>query len=253
MIALTNESKQNSDKTGANVTTRLHQPNSRVENSPYEPIMHLQRSIGNQAVQRLLLSGAIQARSDFDSRRQHAGVEQQMISRKANPACALSINTEKIVTEKTANAPSRFYGASFNHKFEPEPEGCNLAGVQVTEYVETIRDDFNSNQKTVKLGENIWTLTKENKLNKPDNIWSRAGAKGLGVNPVNNWPAVMDHNQIWHYRHSNKGSWERGPGIVLKLTLNGDRKRKDSLRVTTIDHGVSREEPYRGPDIRMRS
>ncbi len=220
--------------------------------APLDRILYLQRTIGNQAAQRLLLSGAIRARSGIGSCKHYAGVEQQIICRKADPACALSISTHDIVTEKTKDAPPSYYGASFNHKFATEPEGCSLTGVQVTEYVETIRDDFNSGQKTVNIGKNVWTLTKENKLHKPDNIWSPAGAKGLGVNPVNNWPAVMDHNQIWHFRRSDKDAWQRGPGIVIKVTLHGDRNRKDSLKVTTTDHGVSREEPYRGPNIRMR-
>lgn len=251
MIAITDETKLvGKVEKSAHASQRSGIP-SRFTSS-VDKALCLQRSIGNQAVQRLLSSGAIQAKSDVGSHRQHAG-EQRIINRKADPACALSINTESIVTEKVANAPSGYYGASFNHKFVTEPEGCSLEGVQVSEYVETIRDDFNTGQTTVKLGDNIWTLTKENKLHKPDHIWTPAGAKGIGVNPVNNWPAVIDQNQIWCFRHTNKGDWVRGPGIVLKVTLNGDRNRRNSLKVTTTDHGVSRDnEPYRGPDIRMR-
>ncbi len=58
----TDELKQKSDKTGANVTARTHQPESRFANAPHGPIMQFQRSLGNQAVQRLFSSGVIHAK-----------------------------------------------------------------------------------------------------------------------------------------------------------------------------------------------
>jgi len=57
-----NDLKPNAEKSGATVTPRIHRSVSPVANSPFEPVMHLQRAIGNQAVQRLLRSGSIQAK-----------------------------------------------------------------------------------------------------------------------------------------------------------------------------------------------
>ncbi len=224
----------------------VRRPETRCPASPTDHALHLQRCTGNQLLQATLASGGSRAELSF------ALDDKQMVRRQPDRRCALSSNTDNIVTEKTANAPAAYYGASFNHKFVSDPEGCSLSGVQVSEYVTTDRDDFNQGRPTVALGRKIWTLTRENKLSEADPIWTEAGAGGLGASPVNRWPAVLDQNQLWYYRYSASDSWKLGPGTVIKLTLHGDRSRKETLKVTTTDHGVSREEPYRGPDVRMR-
>lgn len=237
----------------------LSQPTS----SPLGRILSLHQTIGNQAVQRLLKSGVIQTKLRIgkpgDIYEQEADRVADMVMRmpepviqRANQKCSVSSNENKLKTEKVKDAPVSYYGASFNHTFPSDPEGCNLQGIEVSELVDTVRNDFGIGATNVALGRKIWTLTAQNKLNKPDRIWTQAGMKGLGANPVNKWPAVLDQNQLFYYRNPGDKNWQLGPGIMIKLTLSGDLKRRESLMITTTDHGVSRTEPYRGPTIRIK-
>jgi hypothetical protein len=263
-------------------------------NSPFKNVFFLQRAIGNQAVQRLFRSGAIQAKmktgqpndifegeadriadlatqtpestvqptpiegKGSPSRRpvvqrglEIPGIQRQPIPQEQEPKSKVE-GIYILKTEKVKDAPAAYYGASFNHTFGSTPAGHSLQGIQVSELVSTQRDDFQIGATNVALGRKIWTLTEKNKLDTPDAIYSQAGSKGLGVNPLRAWPAVIDQNQIWYFRSSKRDAWELGPGITLKVTLSGDRSRKETLKVTTTDHGVSRTEAYRGPAIRMK-
>ena len=179
------------------------------------------------------------------------GIQRQPILQEQEPKSKVE-GIHILKTEKAKNAPAAYYGASFNHTFASIPAGRGLKGFQVSEWVSTQRDDFQIGATEVSLGRKIWTLTEKNKLDTPDDIYSQAGSKGLGVNPLKAWPAVLDQNQIWYFRSSKRDAWELGPGITLKVTLSGDRSRKETLKVTTTDHGVSRTEAYRGPEIRMK-
>jgi hypothetical protein len=274
-----------------------HHQSSNFRQSAYSPldqIMRLQRTIGNQAVQKLFRSGAIQAKMEigqpddiFEGQAERIAdlamqvpesiiqptpiegqestfrrpvvqrgfetpsIQRQPIPQEQEPKSRVEgIYIQK--TEKVKDAAAAYYGAGFNHTFGSTPEGRSLQGIQVSEYVTTQRDDFQIGIGDVPVGRNIWTLTEKNKLNTPDCIYSQAGAKGLGVNPLKAWPAVIDQNQLWYFRSSKRDAWELGPGIMLKVTLSGDRSRRETLKVTTTDHGVSRTEPYRGPAIRMK-
>lgn len=262
------------------------------QNASFGNVFFLQRAIGNQGVQRLLRSGAIQAKlkigepndtfewsadrvADLVMQMSEStvqpkpietkgsllhgpivqrgleipGIQRQPILQEQEPKSKVEgINILK--TEKVKNAPAAYYGASFNHTFDSIPARRSLKGMQVSELVSTQRDDFRIGATEVALGRKIWTLTEKNKLDTPDDIFSQAGSKGLGVNPLRAWPAVLDQNQIWYFRSSKRDAWELGPGITLKVTLSGDRSRKETLKVTTTDHGVSRTEAYRGPEIR---
>jgi len=90
MIKRTDELKQKSDETGADVNTRNPQPDSRGANSSHGPIMHLQRSLGNLAVQRLFNSGAIQAKLNIgqpnDMHEQEADLAADHVMRMSDPA-----------------------------------------------------------------------------------------------------------------------------------------------------------------------
>ncbi len=217
-------------------------------NSHRNPL-YLQRTLGNQAFQRYHQDAMRPDLKIGGPGHDHGGV----IRRQASSRCALSSAESTIKTAIEKPAPSGYYGASFNHIFTSDPEGCSLAGVQVSEFVTVQRDDFRQGMQGVALGRKIWTLTSANKLNEPDRIWTQAGLRGLGVNPLRNWPAVLEHNQLWYYRFGEQDrDWKLGPGFVLKVTLQGDRTNKDSLKVTTTDHGVSREESYRGPAVRVQ-
>jgi hypothetical protein len=263
-------------------------------NSPFKNVFLLQRSIGNQAVQRLFRSGALQAKTKIGqpndifegeadriadlatqtpestvqptpiegkgspSRRpvvqrgfEMPGIQRQPVPQEQEPKSSVQgIYIQK--TEKVKDAAAAYYGASFNHTFGSTPAGRSLQGIQVSELVSVQSDDFQIGTADVPVGKNIWTLTEKNKLNTPDCIYSQAGSKGLGVNPLRAWPAVIDQNQIWYFRSSKRDPWKLGPGIILKVTLSGNRSRRETLKVTTTDHGVSRTEPYRGPAIRMK-
>jgi hypothetical protein len=262
-------------------------------NSPFENLFFLQRAIGNQAVQRLFRSGALQAKmkigqpndifereadriADLVTQRPESTVQPRTIEGKGSPLSRpvvhrgleisgiqrqpipqeqeLKTKLEGIYilkTEKVKNAPATHYGASFNHTFDSIPEGRSLKGIQVSESVSTQRDDFQIGATDVALGRKIWTVTEKNKLDTPDDFYSQAGSKGLGVNPLRAWPAVIDQNQIWYFRSSKGDAWKLGPGITLKVTLSGDRSSKETLKVTTTDNGLSRTEAYRGPEIRI--
>ena len=217
-------------------------------NSHHNPLC-LQRTLGNQAFQRYYEDAMRPDLKISDPGHDHEGV----IRRQSSSRCALSCAESKVKTAIEKPAPSGYYGASFNHIFDSEPEGCNLAGVQVSEFVTTQRDDFRLGMQSVALGRKIWTLTSANKLNEPDRIWTQAGLRGLGVNPLRNWPAVLENNQLWYYRFGEQDrDWKLGPGFVLKVTLDGDRTNGKSLKVTTTDHRISREESYRGPVVRVQ-
>lgn len=166
--------------------------------------------------------------------------------------CTVSSDDTKLRTKMGKHAPPSHYGANFNHTFPSNPEGCSLNGIEVTEVVSTVRDDFGIHRPNVPAGKNIWKLTAQNTLDKPDSIWTQAGMKGLGANPVNGWPAVLDQNQLFYYRNPGDKNWQLGPGIIIKVTLSGDLRRQKSLKVTTTDHGISRIERYRGPVIRVK-
>ncbi len=262
-------------------------------NSPFENLLFLQRAIGNQAVQRLFRSGALQAKmkigqpddilereadriADLVTQTPESTVQPRTMEDKENPLRRPAVQRgleipgiqrqpvpqeqeqetklegiDILKTEKVKNAPATHYGASFNHTFDSIPAGRGLKGIQMSESVSTQRDDFRMGATDVALGRKIWTLTEKNKLDTPDNIYSQAGSEGLGVNPLKAWPAVIDQNQIWYFRSSKRDAWALGPGITLKVTLSGDRSRKETLKVTTTDNGVSRTEAYRGPEIRI--
>ncbi len=168
--------------------------------------------------------------------------------------CSLGSNESKVATWITRQkVPRTHYGASYNHKFDAIPTGCSLKGVQISETVSAQRDDFQTGTKDIPVGVNIWKLTARNELHRPDDIWTPVGPKGIGANPLLNWPAVLDQNQIWYYRYSSKDRWRgSGPGFIIKVTLHGNVRKRNTLKVTTTDHGVSRTEPYRGPKIRLR-
>ena len=148
------------------------------------------------------------------------------------PRCT-TIGT-RLTTRKVGNAPRAWYGANFNHTFHPLKTGCTLKGVEVSEVVSVNRDDFQSGAKNIPVGKTIWRLTSKHELHKPDSIYTEAGRhKGLGVNPVSHWPAVLAQNQLWYYRFSSKGSWRLGPDIGIKVTLSGNMNKKNTLKVTT--------------------
>lgn len=155
----------------------------------------------------------------------------------------------RITTRKAGNAPRAWYGAKFVHKFYPLSKGCSLKGMEVSEVVSVSRDDFQTGTGNVKLGVNNWRLTATHELNQPDQIYSQAGPRGLGVNRLLNWPAVMAQDQLWYYRQSAKAPWQLGPGNTIKVTLSGNKQNPQSLKITTTDNRVSRVEPYRGPNI----
>lgn len=236
---------------------------ARSLSTPYEQIMHLQQTLGNQEVQRLYKAGEPQTTLKIsqpnDLYEQKADRVADKVMRMPGPMiqmagqnCSVSSDETKLKTDRVKDAPPDYYGASFNHTFPSIPEGCNLKGVEVSELVDTVRDDFGIGATHVAVGRKIWTLTAQNKLNEPDRIWTQAGLRGLGANPVGKWPAVLDQNQLFYYRSPGNKNWQLGPGIMIKLTLSGDVRRRESLMVTTTDHGVSRTEPYRGPAIRIR-
>jgi hypothetical protein len=166
------------------------------------------------------------------------------------PRCT-TIGT-RLTTRKVGNAPLAWYGANFNHTFHPLKTGCTLKGVEVSEVVSVNRDDFQSGAKNIPVGKTIWKLTSRHELHKPDSIYTQAGQKGIGVNPVSHWPAVLAQDQLWYYRFSSNGSWRLGPGIGIRVTLSGKMNKKNSLKVTTTDNGKSRVESYRGPNIRLK-
>ena len=64
-----------------------------------------------------------------------------------------------------------------------------------------------------------------------------------------NWPAVMAQDQLWYYRQSTAAPWQLGPGVTIKVTLSGNKRKPRTLKVTTTDNGDSRAEPYRGPRL----
>lgn len=243
---------------------------SKSISSPIDHILSLQRTIGNQAVQRLFKSGVIQAKLRIG---QPGNMHEQKseafspigiirgnwhsvptIQLQHSQRCSLGSNESKVATWITRQkVPRNHYGASYNHKFDAIPTGCSLKGVQISETVSAQRDDFQTGAKNIPVGKNIWTLTTRNELHRPDDIWTPAGPKGIGANPLLNWPAVLDQNQIWYYRYSSKDRWRGpGPGFIIKVTLHGNVRKRNTLKVTTTDHGVSRTEPYRGPKIRLR-
>ncbi len=166
------------------------------------------------------------------------------------PRCT-TIGT-KLTTRKVADAPPGWYGADFNHMFHPLKTGCTLKGVEVSEVVSVNRDDFQTGAKNIPLGKIKWKLTSKHELDRPDSIHQQAGPRGLGVNPVLHWPAVLAHDQLWYYRLSSKGHWRLGPGIGIRVTLSGKMNKKNTLKVTTTDNGKSRVEPYNGPNIRPK-
>jgi hypothetical protein len=218
---------------------------SRFLHAPVNRILHLQGIIGNRDVGGMF-GRAAAARREREERSRSA------IQLVPEASCEMSTDESKMKTKKVKDAPKSFYGADFNHVFPSLPEGCSLQGLEATETIDTVRDDFRSGAGNTSAGKTIWKLTKENMLHRPDSIWTKAGPKGLGVNPLLRWPAILEQNQIWSYRRSKNDSWHSGPGIVLKATLSGDLKNRASLIVTTTDHGISRSEPYRGPAISMQ-
>ncbi|MCP4255207.1 MAG: DUF4157 domain-containing protein [Candidatus Scalindua sp.] len=157
----------------------------------------------------------------------------------------------RLTTKKVGNAPPGWYGANFNHTFHPLKTGCTLKGVEVSEVVSVNRDDFQTRMKNIPVGKTIWRLTSKHELHKPDSIHTQAGLKGLGVNPLLHWPAVLSQDQLWYYRFSSKSSWRLGPGIGIKVTLSGNMNNKNTLKVTTTDNGKSISEKYSGPNIRL--
>jgi hypothetical protein len=210
--------------------------------APADRLLDLQRTIGNRELGRLFRRPAAI----------RLGRGQDVIQLTPEASCVMGTDESKMKTEKGKDAPKGFYGADFNHIFPSLPDGCSLRGFEATEVVDTVRDDFRSGVKYAPAGKTIWTLTKENRLAKPDSIWTAAGPKGIGVNPLLHWPAVQEQNQLWYYRRSKSDSWHSGPGIVLKVTLSGDIKNRSSLNVRTTDHDKHRDEPYRGPTIRIQ-
>ena len=159
----------------------------------------------------------------------------------------------RLKTRKVGDAPKAWYGARFNHTFDPLSKACTLKGVQVSELVSVARDDFQSGTKNIPLGKTIWTLTAKHELDKPDHIYTQAGPRGLGVNPLKAWPALLSQDQLLYYRFSSKGPWQLGPAVVINTELSGDLKKPETLKVTTTDNGVSRTENYRGPTVRLRN
>ena len=231
---------------------------------PVSRLLSLQQTAGNRAVQRMVAAGthhtnagSVQAirgtpgSSGVPSATKTQPPAPTETPRQAPATCSLGSDEGSMKTVIEKNAPPGYYGASFNHTFPAVPVGCSLAGGTVSEVVTTQRDDFRIDG-SVALGRKIWTLTKENRLSEPDRIWTQAGPKGLGINPLKRGlPAVLDQNQLWYYKVPNGGSWMLGPGTILTVTLDGDIKRKETLTVTTTDHTVSRREPYRGPDLQV--
>jgi hypothetical protein len=230
------KSKRIKNQTEAAVMMKQGQPvavsQRRLDKIPQHPLLQYQNQIGNQAVIRLLTSR-----------------NSSLIQPQRNPSCTVDW-IEK--TRKVKDAPPTYYGAEFNHKFASELDACkSLKGMQVTEYVDVIRDDFNTGTGNIPVGKIIWTLNAQNELDKPDPIWSQAGPKGLGVNPLKRWPAMIDQNQLFCYRTSANDTWHSGPSIIIRTVLSGNINDPKTLQVTTTDNKESRNEPYRGPRIRM--
>jgi hypothetical protein len=237
----------------------------------------LQRTIGNRAVQRFFDSNLIRGKMSTGTIKDRNGhfinqvpsaltgakggkfqrqsrnalgrsILQRQMRRRCQPS---STNLRTRMMKK--KPPKTYYGANYRHKFDTVPKGCSLRNVQVSEVVSTVRDDFQVNPPYIPVGKNIWRLTGKNELDKPDSIWTPAGANGIGSRPLRNWPAILDQNQIWYYRYSSKDRWRGpGPGIILRVTLDGDPRKRETLKVTTTSNGVSRQEPYKGPGIRLR-
>jgi len=154
-------------------------------------------------------------------------------------------------TWRVRDAPVKYYGFQVNHIFNTPNSGCSLTGSQVSERVTVARDDFQTGYPGEPLGKTIWTLTGSHALDRPDHIYSQAGRKGLGVNPLRTWPALLTHDQIFYYRRSPQDHWNIGPGHQVRVTLSGDPKNAKTLRVTTTVRGESRTENYRGPPIKL--
>ena len=159
----------------------------------------------------------------------------------------------RLKTRKVRDAPKAWYGAQFNHTFDPLSKGCTLKGVQVSEAVTVVQDHFQSGAKNIPLGKTIWTLTAKHELHKPDHIYTLAGPRGVGVNPLKAWPALLSQDQLWYYRFSSTGPWHLGPAVIINTKLSGDLRKPETLKVTTTDNGVSRTENYRGPAIRLQN
>jgi hypothetical protein len=156
-------------------------------------------------------------------------------------------------TRKVRDAPRAWYGAQFNHTFDPLSKGCSLKGIQVSEAVSVVQDHFQSGARNIPLGQTIWALTAKHELHRPDHIYTLAGPRGLGVNPLKAWPALLSQDQVWYYRFSSTGPWHLGPAVVINTKLSGDLRKPETLKVTTTDNGVSRTENYRGPAIRLQN
>ena len=157
----------------------------------------------------------------------------------------------KLTTRMAGKAPKAYYGAKFIHRFYPLSTGCTLKGVEVSEVVSVVRDDFRSGVRNVPIGRFKWRLKANHEMDQPDHIYTQAGPQGIGRYRLRNWPAVIDQNQLWYYRHSISDPWKLGPGNTIKVTLSGKVNTPGSLRVKTTVNGKWRQEKYSGPKIRI--
>ncbi|MDH3974653.1 MAG: hypothetical protein OEV42_10290 [Deltaproteobacteria bacterium] len=258
--------KRSDAKSSASVSNSTKKTFECTVNKPYDKIMNLQRSVGNQAVGRLLGSGKpndnyekeVDRSADMIMRR--GGPETQINSFKdrgwplskveqsgtlqagfphghaISLLCAL---THPIGIDSTSSKNFLSYGAKFTHKLKISKGGTAqcLKGTLITEKLTIDRDDFKFNNTSV--GKSVWVLGVKGSK-KPDQFTDHIETphnlvlKAMEKNKPR-LPAKRNETQHFYWRRHKYDKWQRFATVKIHFMVD---KFRNNLFTWTIDNSV---------------
>ncbi len=241
-------------------------------NSSADHIFHLQRTIGNQAVQRLVQAGD-QARSkmgqpdDFHLQKvgavadktieeasvniyedspqmETAVVHRDLGSIKAEappktsvPPSMPGLTARPTGIEKTEVIKHKLhFGARYKHTLKSS-DG-KLEGTHITEKVKKVKDDFKTKSPGVKLGKKKARINKKNEV--ADRIWISFGAIAPAVKRLREKKktgemllgSTVDHQELYYWENRHPPGWKKFAEVKIEQRLYD----LPGLVVVTIDN-----------------